>query len=233
MIRFTEKEIKEIKYVVVEVSLKSDATNKTRGLLLGCQPMVKTDTQLVSKGEEYIWLYRGNNVHMLNVADYKINLLEIEKDFITSTHTVGKDHEEYIKRIKLIQKVFADEKKVLNNGLIDADKYTVPQKVAIELGKPITKPVTRTAVGYTGPYTGSGYNYKKKESSTANIERTTKYPVEEAINRMKLKVEELRQDKYEAPKLADMKGTDEAKKDATNTTDESDDDDDLYNSYFA
>jgi len=204
VLRFTEEEIKNVKYVVAEVVLKTDSTNKTRGLFLGCQPMVKANTQLVSSDEEFVWLYRDNNVYMLNVDHYNIHVLEIlEEGSITSVHTVGDNHEEYMQRIRLIHKVFTDNNKVLKSGLIDVDQYTVPAKVMESLGKvdikPVTKPMATCSYGATGSYSKSVYT--SKEPSTFVMKRTSKYSATNAIDKMAAKVEEVRAGKYQPPKL--------------------------------
>jgi len=215
VIRFTEEDIKEIKYVLVEVALKKDASNKTKGLFLGCQPMVKSHTQLVSKDEEFFWLYKGGNVHMYNLTHYGIHLLEVEKGNLITTYTAGgEEQSEYIKRLKLIQQVFAKHGNVLKSGLIDADEYTVPAKVLASLAEstggkhtPHDYSPTRSSSGNHTPSTSTyGDYYKRKEVSTFTIKRTTKYPAAGAIEQMRAKVEEIKKGAYKAPKLPALKG---------------------------
>lgn len=211
MIRFTKETIKELKYVVVEVALREGGGNKVKGLFIGYQPMVKTHTQLVSNDEQFIWLYKGDNIYMLNAAHYDVGSIEMQKNAEVSIY-IGTSQEEYISRLKLIHEVFIEEKKILASGLIDVDEYTVPKKVEDSLNEgekksepgETPKPNHNTPVYNTrsGACNYSTNNYcKKKEPSTAVFKRTTKYPITTAIDKMKAKVEEIRKGKYKAPKL--------------------------------
>lgn len=238
MVRFTKADIKDVKYVALEVALKRDKDNKVKGLFLGCQPMVKTHTQLVANTEEFVWLHKGDNVYMLNVAHYNVEIIEIQRGNVLSTYTAGNTQKEYIERLKLIQEVFTEDGNVLKDGLIDTDKYTVPKSVLDDLekeGKKETNTTKSTTFNRSG---GSSYNartggcnyspgyntYKKKEPSTSVIKRTTKYPISSAINRMKAKVDELRKGKYEPPKLPTIP----ADKEPPEKGKAADEDDDMY-----
>jgi hypothetical protein len=211
VIRFTKEAIKDVKYVVVEAALRRDKSNKVEGLFIGYQPMVKTHTQLVSNDEQFIWLYRGDNIYMLNAAHYDVGSIEMQKGAEVSTY-IGTSQEEYINRLKLIHEVFTEEKKVLASGLIDADVYTVPKKVEDHLNEGEKKSINAKTPrpDYTSPsyntrsgacnYSTGSY-YKKKEPSTTVFKRTSKYPITTAIDKMRAKVEEIRRGEYKAPEL--------------------------------
>jgi len=218
VIRFTKEDIKDVKYVVVEAALKRDKSNKVKGLFIGYQPMVKTHTQLVANDEQFIWLYKGDNIYMLNASLYDVGSIEMQKGPAIDTY-VGTYQGEYTSRLKLIHEVFTEEKKILSSGLIDVDEYTVPKKVEDILGKVEKKSdVGKThstneyhsprsgACNYStsGCYTGNysaPTSYKKKDPSTSVFKRTSKYPITTAIDKMKAKVEEIRKGEYKAPEL--------------------------------
>jgi len=233
VIRFTKEGVKDVKYVVVEAILKRDKSNKVEGLFIGYQPMVKTHTQLVSNDEQFLWLYKGDNIYMLNASHYEIRSIEIQRFAEVSTH-MGTSQEEYIDRLKLIHEVFTEEKKVLASGLIDVDEYTVPKKIEDRLNEEGKKSEAADTSSPSSGYSAPSYNtrsgacnystgsyYKKKEPSTTVFKRTTKYPITTAIDKMKAKVEEIRKGEYKAPKLpfipADKKEPVEEADDKTST----------------
>lgn len=222
MTRFTKEGIKDVRYVVVEAVLKRDKGNKTEGLFVGYQPMVKAHTQLVANDEQFIWLYKGDNIYMLNAAHYDVRSIELQKGPAIDTY-IGTSQEEYVRRLKLIHEVFAEEKKILASGLIDVDEYIVPKKIKDRLGTPESKadatgtlksnyspPGYNSRSGACNYSVGSNHQYSRKEPSTSVLKRTTKYPITIAIDKMKAKIEEIRKGKYKAPKLplipADKKG---------------------------
>jgi hypothetical protein len=152
--------------------------------------------------------------------------------------------------LKLIQEVFTSDGKALKSGLIDSDKYIVPQSITSEIEKEGKKEATSTTnkgtvynrsggINYgnnhsaarTGTCGYSGYSYTKKDPTTSIIKRTTKYPISAAIDRMRAKVEELREGKYEPPKLPSIPAD---KKEPVNNTqaasaqDDADDDNFSY-----
>lgn len=250
MIRYTKDKIKDVKYVVVEAALKRDKGNKVEGLFIGYQPMVKAHTQLVSNDEQFIWLYKGDNIYMLSASHYDIGMISTQMGGVVSTCVVN-SQEEYIDRLKLIHEVFTDDKKVLSSGLINVAEYTVPNKISEHLGKgekkreivksPVHTP-NYSSPGYNTPgynarsggcnYSSGGYStYQKKDPSTSIIKRTTKYPITSAIDKMKAKVEEIRQGKYEAPELPSIPADKEAPaKKADDKSTVADDDYDIYGS---
>ena len=83
---------------------------------------------------------------------------------------------------------------------------------------------------YSGAHHTSCYNratttYKKKETETFVIKRTTKYPISSAIERMKIKIEAIKKGTYKAPKLAEIPADkepkeEEKKEDKSKTTDQ-------------
>lgn len=243
MIKFEKSEIKEAKYIAVEMAPRKeeDKSNKIKGLFLGCQPMVKDNTQLVAKDEEFIWLHRGDNVYMLNTLHYKIVDIEIERQGKLTTFIAGTNQEEYTKRLKMIQEIYAEKDQVLKSGLIDMDNYVVSDKLKKELESNVEKKSESATPKGTVWNQNSAYNnrsgacnygtgsvygshssvYTAKKPSTTMFKRTTKYPISPAIDRMKAKVEEIKNGTYLPPKLpaipADKNESEKPKKNETVT----------------
>lgn len=211
---FTKDTVRDINYVLIGVELKKDRTTKIKGIFLGCQPMVKAHTQLVSKDEEFFWLYRNNTIYMLNLAHYAITMMEISsKNLITSFTAKEAVQAEYIERLKRIQKSLAENNKTMENGLIDIDAYDIPDKIHKELANaPLVSGVTNSATKSKSTTTTTKTNdddgvynvYKKKEVTTFAFKRTTKYPIKDAIKKMSEKVEEIRKGTYKPPELKSL-----------------------------
>lgn len=215
MIRFTEAELKDIKYVIATMALKAIPSEKIEGLFIGCQPLVKTHTQLVANDEEFVWLQKGENVYMLNLDHYLIHNTSVKNgnsvvQYSTTLQDVSTE------RFKIIQKVMADEKRVLATGLIDVSKYDLPEhikkKLNVEEEAKTTTPKTHHTTNYSG-----GSAYKRKEPSTSVIKRTTKYPTTPAIARMQAKLDEIRDGKYQPPVLIKIPADDDKKEDVKKT----------------
>ena len=218
MIRFTEAELKDIKYVIATMALKANPSEKVEGLFIGCQPLVKTHTQLVANDEEFVWLQKGENVYMLNLDHYLIYNTSVKNgnsvvQYSTTLQDVSTE------RFKVIQKVMADEKRVLATGLIDVSKYDLPEhiKKKLDVGEETkttstTAPKAHRAVNYNG-----GSTYKRKEPSTSVIKRTTKYPTTPAIARMQAKLDEIRGGNYQPPALTKIPADDDKKEDVKKT----------------
>jgi len=213
VVRFEEEDIKGAKYILVEVALKRDQSDKTVGLFRGCQPMVNEHTQLVAANEEFIWLSKDEDtLYMLNTILYDVISVELQRSNFAISYFQATQQPEAIRRLKMAQEIFTKDKKVLKNGLIDLKEYVLTSKVKEALNK-TTEAKKVEAKGSvfnrSGAYSHNGtnyhtsntYSYKKKEPSTFYFKRTTRYPISTAIDKMKGKVEAVRKNKYKAPKL--------------------------------
>ena len=241
MIRFTEKELKDIKHVIVTVHLKGDKVDKIKGLFLGYKPLVGSHTQLVSNDEYFIWLYRGENVYMLNVDHYDVYSIEIKAGPTVTQYSTA-SQESSTDRLKLIHKSLIENKRTTATGLIDISTYDITEKIRKELGKSIKSTESKGTGLYDNVKTHNYNNrsssvnyitpYKRKVVSTMTMKRTTKYPTSTAILKMKSKVEEIRDGKYKPPALlpipADKEKAEDAKKSRGVIKD-----DDLYEDYYA
>jgi hypothetical protein len=206
VLSFTEKELKDIRYVVVTVSLKSDKENETKGLFLGYRPLTKVHTQLVSNDEEFIWLQRGENVYILNTAHYNVGNIDIQLEDLEATHRTS-TQEVGLDRLRVLQEALVEDKRTSPNGLIEVDTYTLPLSLQKEMNKdearfPIVRPDhNRSGAASYSPPRSNYQTYKKKEPSTSVIKRTTKYPTSTAILKMRAKIKEIRDGKYKPPEL--------------------------------
>lgn len=229
-----EKELKNVEYVIVTMCLKDDRAHKIKGLFLGYKPLVESHTQLVSNDEYFVWLYKDKNVYMLNVDHYDIHITTKPKiDHVMLHYSADA-------QLKLIYEFFIKNGKTLTTGLIDINTYNITEELQKEIDEGnkkanVSSPLynnntTRdnnrsSAVNYS-------HVYKKKEVSTSIIKRSTKYPISVAIEKMKIKVEEIRGGKYKSPALlpipADKEKEEDVKKSKGVTKD-----DDLYEDYYA
>jgi len=225
---FTIEGLKNIKYVVVGMSAKADRKGPViTGYFLGIRGLVDINTQMVNKDDLFVWLMKGETVHMLNLGHYEVDSLDINVNGSSTKYSAYKE-EVNIQRLKNIQEAMKTYDMLRYNGLIDTDSFTnVPEatkKIVEDDIKPEYKPTTKTntrATGTTGySYTGVQHNaqhtrsttaYKKKEVGTFVIKRTTKYPISRALEQMKIKIEAMKEGTYKAPKLAEIPADKESK----------------------
>lgn len=210
MLSFTKKELKDVKYVIVTMTLKTDKKDETKGLFLGYKPLVEVHTQLVANSEEFVWLHNGDNVYMLNVDYYKVSIIALQIGNTETSHTIS-TQEESLSKLETIQEVLVEEKRTRANGLIDVDTYELPAKLQKELSGEPKKTVAESTYdnccglyGYnprTGTSNYSTTSYKRKKPSTFIIKRSTKYPISSAISKMESKIKEIKDGKYKPPIL--------------------------------
>ena len=244
VIRFTEKELKDIKHVIVTVCLRDNKADKLKGLFLGYRPLVESHTQLVSNDEYFIWLYRGENVYMLNVDHYDVYSIEVKAGHITTQYSTA-SQEVSIGKLKMIHESFIENKRALATGLIDISTYDITEKIQKELGKSTEKTESKNTSLYGNNKTRNynnynnhsssvnyGTSYKRKEVSTTTMKRSTKYPISAAIERMKAKVAEIRSGEYKPPALVPIPADKEKEEDAKKSRGVIKDTD-LYEDYYA
>ena len=213
---FTTEAFKDIKYVVVGMVAKADKKGPVIiGYFLGIRGLVDINTQMVNKNDLFVWLMKGETVEMLNLAHYEIDFLDINVNGSFTKYQAYKE-ELNIQRLKNIQEAMKVYDMLRHNGLIDTDSFTnVPEatKKLVENDiKPEYKAATKTNTSTTSTTISHSYagikhtttTYKKKEIETFVIKRTTKYPISSAIERMKVKIDTIKKDTYEAPKLAEI-----------------------------
>jgi hypothetical protein len=237
---FTVEGLKGIKYAVVEATAKADKGLKITGYFLGIRNLVTANKgQLVNKDDLFLWLMKGETVQILNLEHYDIHSLDISLQGSSTKYSVY-NQEICIQRLEAIQKAMKAYDMMRPNGLIDTDKFTgvsTTVKNAVEddvktKRSSVTNPVARS--GYNPTNYNSGYNpnsyhtgschthtYKKKEISTAVIKRTSKYPIASAIEKMRLKIESIKDGTYKAPKLSTIPADKEKSKEVSNEEEKS------------
>jgi hypothetical protein len=234
---FKPEDLKGVTWIVVKAELKKKPGTYVTGLLYGYRPLTAVNTQIVSQDEMFLWLVKGDDVHILNKFHYSIISIEVGKA-VSSTKYSAKDDEISYKRIQAIVDALKEEGKTEPSGLIDLTKYgDLPKNLESEIKKPTmlasqssssSADHNRSGAQNYGPKDWSdyhtnqsrhnshacGYTPAKKQTSTTVIKRTTKYPISNAIDKMRAKVELLRQGKYEPPKLRDVEKEEESQKKA-------------------
>ena len=228
---FTTEGLKGIRHIVIEVVARTDKNGaKIVGYFLGIRGLIDINTQMVNKSDLFVWLMKGDTVHMLNLGHYEIDSIIINLNGSVTKHSAYKE-EVNIQRLKDVQEAMRAYDMLRPNGLIDTDKFTgVAELLKNEVEndiKPSYKSVTKTATRSSSfgtnshVYPGTYHNkattaYKKKETETFVIKRTTKYPISSAMGKMKIKIEAIKEGTYKAPKLAeipaDKKSKEEEKK---------------------
>jgi hypothetical protein len=241
VIRFTEKELKDIKHVIVTVCLKNDKSDKIKGLFLGYRPLVESHTQLVSNDEYFVWLYKGENVYMLNTDHYEVCSTEVKAgQQITQYSTILQI--DSIARLKLIHEAFIKNKRTLGTGLIDISTYDITERIRRELGTGTKSTDSKDTSLYGNKHplynnrsssvNYSASSYKKREVTTTTLKRSTKYPISTAIEKMKAKIEEIKKGEYKSPVLAAIPADKEKAEDAKKSKGVIKDDD-LYEDYYS
>lgn len=215
---YTSEELKDLKYAIVTAKLKDSKNLETEGFFVGIRPIVDKDFEVAKASDLYVWIYRKGSVHMFHLDYYyvdKINVGYGDKSIISSTRSYKDDQVDQklaIERLKAIHKGFIAGGSGKANGLIDYEKFSDVPKAAkddIELGgntqdKKSTIYNRSGAANYSSgqsPLYGNKSVYKKKEVSTSNFKRTTRYDVNVAIDAMNAKVKEIKAKVYEPPKL--------------------------------
>lgn len=210
---FTDEGLKELKYATVELIMKKNDNIATIGLLLAVRPLVEFDTPLVDKNEKFVWILKDSHVHILSTKHYDIGNIELGVGKDANMHKlIAYDHSVSIKRLESIISALKAQKRTDDNGIIDTSTYSgIPGALKKLVGatstfteivrKTATATATTTKVATTG-YTPA--TVKKKVVSTAIIKRTTRYPTSLAIEKMRLKVQSIKNNEYEPPNIPEI-----------------------------
>ncbi len=216
---FTHEGLKELKYAVVELSMMKSPDITIVGLFLAIRPIVETDTPLVDKAEKFVWLLKDDHVHMLSTKHYKIGGIEIGLGKDVKMHKLtAYQQEQSIERLEAIVETLKLQKRVDDSGLINVSTYSgIPGALKKLVGSASTfteivrKPVSTTTTTTTK---ATGYTpviKAKKVVTTAIIKRTTKYPIYGAMEKMRVKIQSIRDDEYEPPDLPVLEADKEEK----------------------
>lgn len=252
IMEYTPEALKDLKYVVLTIKLKDSTNLDTKGYFVGIRSIVDKDFEVAKTEDLYVWVYRKGSVHMFHLGYYFIDELVIgfgDKGLSSSTQGFNdeeKDQKNAVDRLRKLALALRENGAGKANGLIDYEKYDdVPKAIKedVEVGEVKSTTNNRSggvnysggqrsplygghgAAGYGyGGYTGTTHkSYVRKEVSTFNFKRTTRYNVPEAIEAMNAKVQEIREEIYEAPKLKRIPADSMKAKEAA-----ADDDDDDY-----
>jgi len=237
--QYAKDGLTDLKYVAIDIKIKDDATEAgIYGLFLGYKALTFDDDDKDTKmNEPFVWIYSKKCVYLYSLKYYEIRSIEIslsERGKTTQFTNFTNKQDIAVKSILEIVEALKEQGKMQPNGLIDVYKYeTLPSnlKDCLEDSSRIVTPVgnttpnfntatnlykNRNSYSYTPPTT-----YKPKRIETFFIERTSRYSVAEALEKMKEKIEKVKNGTYRPPKLKNaLKG----KEDLAGKTDEEDDD---------
>lgn len=209
MVDYTSEGLKDLKYVTVTVKLKTSINLDTKGYFVGVRPIVDKDFSVAKAKDMYIWIYRKGSVHIFHLDYYYIDEICFglgDKSATSATkmyRNVEEDQKIAIDRLRDMAVAMRVNGAGKANGLIDYEKYTsVPTVVKndIEL-KSTSKPDGSTGSANYSTGQGAYKQWEKKVVSTFSFKRTTRYPIVEAIEAMNVKIQEIKNDVYEPPKL--------------------------------
>lgn len=244
---YTAEELKDINYALVSVELKGSGNMDQRGYLLGLQPIVGEDYDVVKSDNVFVWLFRRGAVHMFHIDYYYISQIDVGFSKETSGMILYKNTEDSQKEARQAIKEIIDALKLKQmvriSGLIDHQKYTkIPESVksAIEAsGKATTAISDYTRAGNANYKAGASENvrpaplygcgghttdyhknytpYVPKEVTTISFKRTTKYDIVMAIADMANKILEIKENIYKAPKLKHIPADDVVEEEKTSS----------------
>ena len=167
--------------------------------------------------DKYIWLLKGECVHIFSAAYHYVSQIEYgstKDNTIVSTSVPYKNEiNSQIKacdKLAVIMASLKENSMIQYNGLIHYDKFVLPsgmEHLLKESGTTTNTTKTSVIAGYNTahrPYTAPHQTntYKRKEVSTGNFKRTTRYPVANAIEVMNNKFKEIKDGEYVPPKLS-------------------------------
>jgi len=217
-IQYTEKGLKDLKYIVVELKLLKETQHRrdVKGLFMGVKTLQEKKGAVVLTNDPFVWLQKGNHVHMLNCTKYLITSIQTHKKGISSTTVYCLENQVLaMDRLRVIMKALKAENKLHSNGLIDIMKYTgVPEKMLEETAKdsqikkgtiiPAASKEQSTGAASSTPSQNnkwlSGLREKKKVETTS-FKRTTKYTITNALDAMQSKIEAIKNGTYVSPEL--------------------------------
>lgn len=237
--QYTREALADLKYVAIDIKIKDDTTEAgIYGLFLGYKQLTFDENENTKTSEHFLWIYSKKCVYLYSLKYYEVKSIEIslgDGGKTTQFENFAGKQTEAVKNILEIVGALRSQNKIQSNGLVDVYKYeSLPLNLKEHL-ECSTETIAPTGNTYNHNVNASLYGnvnrrsytpqipYKRKEIGTFFIERTTKYPVEEALEKMKTKIESIKNGTYNTPKL---KKTLEDKKDPANKTDIKDDDED-------
>jgi hypothetical protein len=239
--QYAKDGLTDLKYAAITIETKDDSTNAgVYGLLLGYRALMSANNTEHTKTDGlFVWIYKKKCVYLYSLKYYEIRSIEISVGdhgkTVQVTNFKGKQ-EEAIKSILEIIEALKKQDKIQANDLIDVYKYeALPAELKSDLEETrqtdtsfnnINMSSNRSAVmdlyknnkSYTSTPT-----YKPKELETLFMERTSKYSTVEALEKMKEKIEEIKNGTYCAPKLKKLSADKEKNIKEDNDVDDTED----------
>lgn len=213
---YTQKsELEKLGYVAMRVELERESSDNLAGLFLGYKPLVTVHTDIASNDEIFLWLAKGDQIHIVSLDHYKV--IGIETGYKNGHSMISRSvptrywsKDSAIEEIVSLQNELLSRGWVTSKGLIDITKYeSVPENLKSAVEDKTTIPAAKNHNRSSGQWIGASGSTAskpvalpvKKTVSTATIKRTTRYDVTKAIGEMQKKIALLREGKYEPPKL--------------------------------
>ena len=217
--QYAKDGLTDLKYVAIDIKIKGNAADAgIFGLFLGYKPLTFDNDDKGTKTEEpFVWIYNKKCVYLYSLKYYEIRSIEIslsERGKTTQFTNFTNRQDVAIKSILEIVEALKEQGKMQPNGLVDVYKYeTLPSnlKDCLEDSSKIITPTGSTtpnqSINNTNTHHNKNiYNYtptasSQKKIETFFIERTSRYSVAEALEKMREKIERVKNGTYRSPKL--------------------------------
>ena len=239
--QYTKDALAELKYAAINIKIKDDNTNAgIYGLLLGYRTLMSdNNTEHTETDGPFVWIYKKKCVYLYSLKYYEVLSIEISigdhGKVVQVTNFKGKQ-EEAIKSMLEIIEALKEQDKIQSNNLIDVYKYeALPAELKSDLEETQQTSTQQTGAASNNANLRSNRSavmdlyknnksyattYKPKGLETLFIKRTSKYSITEALEKMKEKVEKIKNGTYCPPKLRKLSADNEKSV-------EKDDDDDI------
>jgi len=239
--QYTKSQLVDLKYVAMEIKMKDDTIeNSISGLFLGYKSLTLDSNEKSTKTDNpFVWMYSKKCVYLYSLKYYEIQSIQVSlgaNGKTTQFDNVSNKQPEAIKGMLEIIEALRKQGKIQDNGLVDIYKYeALPSALKEHLecsekkDAPINNTTTNNSTNISSYMNRNNQRrtplttYKPKEIETFFIERTTRYSVEEALEKMKKKIIKVKNGTYKPPKL---KKTLEEKENSTTKTNEKNGNDD-------
>jgi len=234
-IEYKKGKLKGLHYIVVDLKLKKETLHRrdVKGLFIGVRSLYEKDAAVVLTKDPFIWIQKGEYVHMLNLTRYDVTTIEISDGSVSSS-TIYTDLNQDLarERLQLLMDCVTSEKRVHANGLIDINTYKrIPEYLVKGVEEDSEIKRGTTTLPSQNKYTSSSSTTTKKTCTgnkkqtqswikkvhTSTFKRTTKYGIKNAMENMAAKIDAIKNGTYEAPQLKEIPGDKEKEEPADNT----------------
>jgi len=216
--QYTKDALTDLKYAAIDIRIKDDNSESgIFGLLMGYKALTSNDNEKdPNMNKLFVWVYNKKSVYLYNLEHYEIRSIEIavgDRGKTVQFTNFANKQDKAIKSILEIIEALKEQNKIQTNGLIDVYKYECLTSILKDDLVTSSKPAIPSTLihGITYPYrSGNTINnnytpisHKPEETKVKALfmERNNKYPLERALEKMRRKIEKIKDGTYKPPKL--------------------------------